>query len=277
MDFPTGSMPDICDASAIRDARPGGDALEYFAALFVMGLDGARKASTRDELVDSLLLMATSNGFKPKGGGKEKLRTAMLDGAAPGNNAGPTTASALLTSAEKAATATATAATTTATATATAATTKANAMLKVAELNNAGKNATAVYEKSGKRVLDQADFQVEMSPAFCADKDEAQSEAPFDVDIKVSKDSLEVIEDYTIDEPKYKRMAYTKPAAYAFLPLLRQYYDYQGDGTGMSVALDYDDKLVNVRLVKNIITFMCVRMYDDAKTPPTFKLSLSTK
>ena len=264
VDFPTGLLPDICDISSIRDACPGVDALEYFAALLTMGVDGARKASTRDELVDSLLLMATSNGFKPKGGSKEKLRTAMLSGAAPGNNAGnPTTASALLKSAEKAATATAT-----------AATTKANAMLRVAELANDGRNAAAVYEKSGKRVLEQENFELEVSPGLCDNEDEAQIEFPFGVDINVSKDSLETIQDYSVDDPLHKKVANTKPAAHVFLPFLRQYHGFEGDGDGISVSLDYDGKVTKVRSVKNITIAIMVHRCEDTKDPPKFKLSL---
>ena len=267
VDFPTGAIPDICDASAIRDACPGVDALEYLAALLTMGVVGATKASTRDDLVDTLLLTATSNGFKPKGGGKEKLRTAMLSGAAPGNKSyNTTTASALLKSAEKAATATET-----------AATTKANAMLRVAELTNDGRNAAAVYEKSGKRVLDQENFEVEASPCLCDDEDESQTEFPFGVDIKASRDSLETIQDYSVDEPEYKKVANTKPAVHAFLPFLRQRYGFEGNGDGISVSLDYDGKVTKVRSVKNITLTIMVRMYEDTKDPPKFKLSLDKR
>lgn len=276
--FPADALPAVCDASAVRDASPGADALAYFAGLFTMDIPTARVATSRDALADQLLVLAFSAGFKVKGG-KQKLLDRMLS-----DDTGPaavSTASALIQSAEKTAAASAAAAKMhaaalglSAEATAAAATTKADAMLRVAALSNDGRNAAAVYEKSGKRVLGQENFEVEVPPCLCADGDEAQIESPFGVDIFVSKGSLEAIQDYSADEPEPKKVPNTKPAAHAFLPFLRQYHGYEGNGDDISVSLDYDGKVAKVRSVMNVSVMIMVRMYEDAKAPPKFKLSL---
>ena len=82
----------------------------------------------------------------------------------------------------------------------------------------------------------------------------------------MSRDSLEVVDNHLhVDEPTFTAVKVNKAAAVAFLPFLRHFYKYKGDGTDISVALDYDNKTSNVRSIKNILNFICVRKYEDGK------------